>query len=148
MLLTYVSITGSYVPVVVKSLTQHDPTAAATAGAKAASSADAGVVGDPSAPSLAPASAGSASSPSTSHAPAKTTAAKTVLTGVVLVIAVVCVSLVAPFLSGASNIMGLVLIGIALYEAWKFNRPVPLVLDGPLRTNKVRGDASARPPGA
>jgi hypothetical protein len=53
-------------------------------------------------------------------------------------------SFVAPFLSGASNIIGIALIGIALYEAWKFNRSVPLVIDGPLR-NKARG---ARAPSA
>jgi hypothetical protein len=32
----------------------------------------------------------------------------------------------APFLSGASNIIGILIIGIALYEAWKLNKRVPV----------------------
>ena len=38
---------------------------------------------------------------------------------------------IAPFMGGASNIMGIIIIGIGLYEAWKINRRVPL--SGPFR---------------
>jgi len=41
-------------------------------------------------------------------------------------------TLALPFLGGASNIMGLVIIAIALYEAWKVNREAPLSVTGPL----------------
>jgi hypothetical protein len=40
-------------------------------------------------------------------------------------------SLVAPFLAGAKNIIGLIIIAIALYEAWKLNKKVPIT--GPFR---------------
>jgi hypothetical protein len=37
----------------------------------------------------------------------------------------------SPFLGGVQNIMGLIIIGIGLYEAWKFTRAVPLNVLGP-----------------
>ena len=37
----------------------------------------------------------------------------------------------APFLAGVENIIGLVIIGIGMYQAWKLTRRVPLVITGP-----------------
>jgi hypothetical protein len=57
-------------------------------------------------------------------------------TGAALVVAfvVVCaLSLAAPFLQGPQNIIGILIIGFALYEAWKLNRRVPLAVSGPFR---------------
>jgi hypothetical protein len=39
----------------------------------------------------------------------------------------------APFLAGAQNIVGIFIIGIGLYEAWKINRKVTVVITGPHR---------------
>jgi len=39
--------------------------------------------------------------------------------------------LALPFLGGIQNIVGLVIIGIGLYEAWKLNRPRVLEITGP-----------------
>ncbi|MBM3814554.1 MAG: hypothetical protein FJW20_23250 [Acidimicrobiia bacterium] len=44
---------------------------------------------------------------------------------------VIC--LAAPFLAGIDNIMGLIIIGIGLYEAWRQNKRVPLEILGPFR---------------
>jgi hypothetical protein len=49
-------------------------------------------------------------------------------------------ALVAPFTSGLRDILGLAIIGIAVYEAWKLNKP--LVVTGPFRV------AAAAPPPA
>jgi len=38
-----------------------------------------------------------------------------------------------PFLGGVENIMGIIIIGIALYEAWKINRKLPAQIAGPYR---------------
>ena len=46
-------------------------------------------------------------------------------------IAVFVIAAVAPFLQGASNIIGLLIIGFGLWEAWKINKRVPLTLTGP-----------------
>ena len=39
----------------------------------------------------------------------------------------------APFLGGFENIPGILIIGFALWEAWKMNRRVPLQVEGPFR---------------
>ncbi len=138
MLLTYLSITGSYVPLVWKSVTdvQDAKPTPTTTGAKPAAAA-------PATPSTtttttttttqAAPSTPEGAEPAAVAAPADGAAAGFVRM-VLTVIVVLMLSLVAPFLGGASNILGIILIGIALYEAWKFNRGAPLVLDGPLRT--------------
>jgi hypothetical protein len=43
---------------------------------------------------------------------------------VVALLLVFGIALASPFLGGFSNIMGILIIGIALYEAWKLNRRV------------------------
>ena len=53
----------------------------------------------------------------------------------------------APFLGGAPNIMGIVIIGIALYEAWKMNKKAPLVITGPHRVGAVGPGAPPLEPG-
>ncbi len=49
------------------------------------------------------------------------------------------IALASPFLQGTENIMGLFIIGIGLYEAWKFTRPVSVQVLGPF-------SAAAQPP--
>jgi hypothetical protein len=39
----------------------------------------------------------------------------------------------APFLMGFQNVIGILIIGFALYEAWKINKHVPLETKGPFR---------------
>jgi hypothetical protein len=41
------------------------------------------------------------------------------------------IALASPFLGGVQNFMGLIIIGIGLYEAWKLTRAVPVQLLGP-----------------
>lgn len=43
------------------------------------------------------------------------------------------IALVAPFLAGFDNIIGILIIGFALYQAWKMNARVALELKGPFR---------------
>ena len=47
---------------------------------------------------------------------------------VVLILAIACA---APFLAGFENIIGIVIIGIGLYEAWKLNRRTTVTITGP-----------------
>ena len=47
-------------------------------------------------------------------------------------------TLALPFLSGFDNIMGLVIIAIALYEAWKVNRAARFVVSGPYRVGAAK----------
>jgi hypothetical protein len=53
---------------------------------------------------------------------------------------------VAPFTAGASNILGILIIGIGLYEAWKINRRIPV--SGPFRFGPAPKPIIATPGGA
>jgi len=62
---------------------------------------------------------------------------------------VVGLAFAAPFLGGTRNIMGILIIGIGLYQAWKINRRVPLsgpFRFGPARPPLVAAAAGAAPP--
>jgi len=58
-----------------------------------------------------------------------------VLTG----IAAVVLAFVAPFLMGFENIIGVIIIGIGLYEAWKINRKPDRTVTGPFRIEDAAG---------
>jgi len=58
-------------------------------------------------------------------------AGQMVVAVVVLFLLVFAFSLAAPFLAGAENIIGLLIIGFALWEAWKFNSKLRLPISGP-----------------
>lgn len=116
MVLTYLSITGAYVPLVIKEL------AAAGDAKRAAASnppADAAAKG--------PRTGVDGVAPQAGHGGANP-GAGALLLGLA---AILGLALAAPFLAGASNIMGIIIIGIGLYEAWKINRRIPL--SGPFR---------------
>ena len=115
--LTYLSITLNYVPLVIKGLGEQ----AAKKDAQSAAAADGA---DPSA---APSGDGK---PAT---PAQTKAAPTVWSLIVFVGLVVGIAAAAPFLAGSSNVIGILIIGFALWEAWKVNRGVKLAINGPFR---------------
>ncbi len=55
-------------------------------------------------------------------------------------VALVALAFAAPFLAGFDNIIGLIIIGIGLYEAWKLNKRVEIVINGPF--SAVAGNAS------
>ena len=132
--LTYVSITASYVPLVIKGIVE--------AGAEKSAASSTGSPGK--APAAAPQDFAGPSNDSTaeSKASAKPGAGSVVLAfGLVLGLA-----FAAPFLGGFSNIMGIVIIGIGLYEAWKINRRVPL--SGPFRFGPATPPLMAAAPGA
>ena len=127
MFLTYGSIVSTYVPEIVSTLFKQakgDASASAPARSAPATSPD---PASP-APADAPAPAGKAV-PGRAGAPHLNPA----LAILVLVLVVGAIAFAAPFLGGARNIMGILIIGIALYEAWKINRKLPLAISGPHR---------------
>ena len=52
---------------------------------------------------------------------------------IIALIIVFAISCVEPFRQGAGNFIGLLLIGFALYEAWKINKSVTLNFQGPFQ---------------
>lgn len=45
--------------------------------------------------------------------------------------------LALPFLGGLENIIGLLIIGLGLYQAWVINRRQPLVIEGPFEVGRI-----------
>jgi hypothetical protein len=133
MVLTYVSITGAYVPLVLKAAVEAGD-AKKTALTTGQAPDSTGAAKD-DAPAAGP--AGTSTTPQASGETEQKPGAGSVAMalGVTLGLA-----FIAPFMGGASNIMGIIIIGIGLYEAWKINRRVPL--SGPFRFGP------AAPPGA
>jgi len=54
---------------------------------------------------------------------------------VVALVAVLVLAMVLPFLAGIQNIIGLAIIAIGLYEAWKINKRVTPVIAGPFHAS-------------
>ena len=106
--LTYLAIVSSYVPIIVSEIRKQPATVEA--------SAKPGETAAPAAQNQAP----------------QKPAAPLTATGAIAAIAILAGLLLAlPFLSGVQNIMGVIIIGIGLYEAWKFNRKGQVNITGP-----------------
>lgn len=117
--LTYFSIAGSYVPLIVKHAIENPPGQKQTASD--------GRTGDPATSDGAPTSR--APRPATTDTDGGSVTLSAFLIGI-LVLFGYCLAL--PFLQGFSSIIGLFIIFIGMFEAWKLNRRVPLTLDGPM----------------
>ena len=126
MVLTYMSITTSYVPIIFKSIVKSakDQTQVTATHEKS----------DPKVAST-PAASDQAADQTRIHGKAETPAQPSSLPAPIAILAFLGLiwglALAAPFLAGASNIMGIIIIAIGLYEAWKYNRRV--VVNGPFR---------------
>lgn len=134
--LTYFSIVSTYVPLILEGLREGDdgrPAAAAKASEAApgpalpveAESAD---VETKAAPELGPTSTTAAPIASDASEPPAAPSLGVALAGIALLLALAAA---APFLAGVDNLLGLAIIGIALYEAWKINRRPKLEILGP-----------------
>jgi hypothetical protein len=105
-LLTYASIAGNYMPDVVTAIRNVEVSNTKTA-AKTPSAAK--------------------------TTPVKASASESIGFGdfILGVGAIFLMAAAAPFFGGAGNIIGLLIIGFGLWEAWKTNRRVELVINGP-----------------
>lgn len=123
--ITYAGIAGNYTPDVVKGIMEKikeedkaQVTATAAPGSTAAGKA-------------APAAKKAASEPKPSLGMA-----------LLAVLFVFAISAAAPFMAGASNIIGMLIILFGLWEAWKINKRVALTVNGPFSV----APSSAGPP--
>ena len=128
MFLTYTSIVSSYVPLIIQAaLKTEEQTASQIAdpGAIPLTSSDTtapAIAVDSASQSLVTSDLGSESA--VSSGPANPVLA--ILLGIGLIYAL-------PFLVGFQNILGLVIIAIGLYEAWKLNQRAELKVAGPFK---------------
>ncbi len=56
------------------------------------------------------------------------------------------IAVAAPFLEGAGNIIGLLIISFGLWQAWKLNAATPIVIEGPFRLQAAAPTAASLPP--
>ncbi len=64
-----------------------------------------------------------------------------VLSGAVFWIFVVAFAFVAPFLAGFENILGILIIGFGLWQAWQLNRKRPFEVSGPFQVAGARASS-------
>lgn len=137
MALTYASIVSAYMPTVYEGLIsemnkpgaantkEHTSTAVAAQGAQGTAAKT--VASQPVEPT-----AQSASNAGERTPESLPLALLKLIGGSLLVLSVTFgVAAAAPILAGPSNILGWIIIAVALYEAWKLTRKVKLALEGP-----------------
>lgn len=56
------------------------------------------------------------------------------------------IAMAAPFLQGAENVIGLLIISFGLWQAWKLNAAVPLAIEGPFRLQTPAPAPAGLPP--
>jgi hypothetical protein len=123
MALTYLAIVGTYIPPIIQGFRE-----ASSSQSQPAASPDGSA-----APAATPVSV------TTSEPAAPPTAGEMAL-ALAFLLAIACV---APFLAGFENVIGIVIIGIGLYEAWKLNRRVDLVITGPHMLGRAPAESAA-----
>ena len=134
MALTYVAIVTTYVPQIVQSLRQM-AAAQGTVTPTPQASARSSTASKPATSTATRQQRGPRLTRLSSHA---TPGQFLMAWGFVLMIA-----FTAPFLGGLRNLMGLIIIGIGLYEAWKMNRRVPVELSGPFVLTPTNGQPTS-----
>jgi hypothetical protein len=132
--LTYLSIVSSYIPMIVAEISKLDP-----AELSQAAETGEGATTDPAGPEpVAVNPEATAETP----AEAEPMSAGEALTALALAaLFLLALAVAAPFLGGFSNILGIVIIGIGLYQAWSLNKRTELVISGPFRVGEGAPEA-------
>ena len=112
--LTYTAIVSSYVPYIIEGVRERvAQTASADSTATAGLAKDSVVLAEDSAETAA------------------NTASAGTLGALFAIVLLIGVLYALPFLAGIQNVIGILIIGFALYEAWKLNRRAELSVTGP-----------------
>ena len=157
--LTYFAIVSTYIPLAVREFrvnpTQADSLSIASAkhgmsadadsladvdDADDADDVDAAARSDSAAAGDTSLVAAQAGTPLKRNAKSMKLGAGTILLGIV---GLLVLAAIMPILAGFSNIIGLVIIGIAVFEAWKLNKRVELEISGPYRMGRGSEGAPA-----
>lgn len=135
MFLTYASIVSTYIPDIVKGFRDQ----------AVAEPAVPAVPAPPPDSTATPASVAAAGAVDAAPAPAAPDSAPGPLVLVVALVAVVAIAFAAPFLMGFENVIGIVIIAIGLYEAWKINRKPDRTVTGPFRIEDAASGGAPAP---
>lgn len=152
--LTYTAIATAYVPVVIGQFAQQragkSPTRTATSTSTSISTSTSTVVNPAKLKPIPAPESGSESDADPEPEPQPVTPAKTrspnalaqtTLGLIMLIFIAIAFFFALPILSGIQSIIGLVIIGVGLYEAWKINKRVVLNITGPIPLNSADAPA-------
>jgi hypothetical protein len=117
--LTYMAIVSTYIPMMIK-------------GFEESSEKDRPAATAPAEPAAAQASAVGATSPS----PAGARPARSVGRSFLGILLLLGIAAIVPFLGGFRNILGIVIIGIGVWQAWKINRRPTIEIFGPYEVGR------------
>jgi hypothetical protein len=143
--LTYFAIVTTYIPFIVKAIRENPPAVAADSTARSTTTPDSA---SPTRVTAAAANAAPEQQGAPSAAPtAKSTELKvknvTIGQALLGLAALLALAAAAPILAGFQNIIGMLIIGFALFEAWRQNQRLQLAITGPYRVGAKRdGQAS------
>jgi hypothetical protein len=115
--LTYLAIVSTYVPFILNEVTADETKASAAAAAPTDS-------------------VSVTATPGTADSADATISAGGLAVGV---LALLVLAAAAPFLAGFENVLGILIIGFALYQAWQMNRRVPMTINGPYAVGRGPG---------
>jgi hypothetical protein len=138
--LTYASIVTTYIPTIYNQLVQQAETPSTPGETPPAADGKPGAGGEPegAATNAPPPATVAASSVPPATAP---TSAAAALKGLVIAGAILyAIAFAAPFLMGFQNIIGILIIGFAVYQAWKMNGRRVLEIKGPFRVSATPTD--------
>jgi hypothetical protein len=138
--ITYAAIVSTYVPFIIEGFREQEK---ARETAKTSSAPAAGVAGSESgtAPATPPAPATEAETADVQASPGEPMSPGAFVLALGLL---VLFFLAAPFLAGIQNAIGIFIIGIGLYEAWKVNRRTPVAIEGPFHVGSAPSPATPR----
>jgi hypothetical protein len=132
MIITYCSIVATYVPFIIEGMK----------GAEKDSSQPAAIVSSTNAVPASQNTSMQAKDELAGVDTEKMSTGKRIVFFVIAMAFVFGIAFVAPVLAGIQNIIGMLIIGFAVYEAWKINKRVPIVINGPYN---VAGGNTAPP---
>ena len=129
--LTYVAIVSTYVPFIIEALSEavEEEQLATTDGEESSSSEET----QPTEESGTDEASDDPQLATTLPGEEELTGAAFVLAAIVAIIIFALLVLASPFLAGFENIIGWLIIGFAVYQAWRMNVYEPLVIEGPLK---------------
>jgi hypothetical protein len=148
--LTYFAIVTTYIPFIVKAVRENPPAAAVASAAQTKATPDSARVTGPgtAAANPAPEQQGAPSARATTKSAEPTVKKITIGRALLGLVALFALAAATPILAGFQNIIGMLIIGFALFEAWRQNQRLELAVTGPYRVGAKRdGHPSAEAAG-
>jgi hypothetical protein len=134
--LTYFAIVTTYIPFIVKAVRENPPAAAVDSAAQTKATPDS--THPTAAANAAPEQQGAPSARPATKSAEPTVKKITIGRALLGLVALLALAAATPILAGFQNIIGMLIIGFALFEAWRQNQRLQLAVTGPYRVGARR----------